>query len=1544
MVGTSTARNSEPVIRGYLALAGLDTTGAGKTPSVDGTHGQIYDRLLIGDFIPTTAGDWKTSKLYQDGYQILWVPHWAAPGSCSNYSSTSNCTATQYSDADVAATVRTIASFVTDTTDVDPTTAYKAAGLKDLFAECAGLGSFEGVPGNTAYSPTWFTPTQDYTHFHTEGTTPGFAITTGSPSGTKYWGSFGNPLMQIGDFQFRPYSGAIATYKLAPASTYKPPVVRLISEGTDNAKDVFSFIPAESTHGTVVYLGGHSYEGTEGTYLTSGVRLVLNSLFNLGASCVETGITCSTGQLGVCGVGTMTCSGGEPVCTRVTGPSAEICNGLDDDCNGLVDDLPVQTCYDGPAATKNVGLCSEGVRSCVELSPGVFGFSTCQGQQLPVAEVCNGLDDDCDGVADETLSQTCYLGPSSSLDPVTGLPMGECKTGTQTCSAGIWTACLGQVTPTAEACGDGGAGNGIDENCNGAVDEICGCSSGATQPCYGGPTGTAGVGPCKAGTQTCSGSTWGACTGQVVPVAEVCGNGIDDDCNGFVDDDSICKVCPTTPQSCYEGPAGTLDVGVCKAGERTCALGVFGTCGGVVGTTVFTPQVLPSQEICDGLDNNCDGTVDEGPPACATGSQCVNGYCVPDYCDPVEPFIIDGYTCSPTTSKYELAACNTTTCDPAKQCCTSGGCGTAPYGACLPGWQCLGGTCINPCATITCGAGSVCGGGQCTGGSCYSAGCTGTLICKNGGCVADPCTGIYCPSGTFCREGDCVQACTFVSCLEGERCGPDGFCEPDPCAGVSCTSGKTCSAGVCVADPCEGLRCGTGQLCQDGSCVDDPCAYITCPVGVCWRGQCYSSSNPTGAGTIESAKDAGGCGCTSSTPNPGALLLGLLAIPLARRRRVVRPAGPGLLGLVLVTGLAAALAGCPDKTEESTVIDIKTDPANCGGIGNACLAGEICVDGFCGPGTAVAPYIQSLSPTSAAKGTTTPVTVTITGARFTDPMELKVTRPTGVIDTVATTYVDAQHVTASIDVSTDATGILYLRVRDTDLIRSNSRPFDIILESPSVTSITPLTAQAGEVKTLHVSGTGLNATSQCIIGSTSLTDTALPTAVAAGGGLDCTLDTAGISPGEYNIWVRNEGNLTSSKFKLVITSSTSMTLTSLSPSSAKGGLGALIPVTAYGTGFDATCVVYFQTGYPPPAPDAVAQDTTYVSPTELYVAQLDLAPLGNAYPDGLHEVKVHCGSVTSLPVIFTISSSVPEVTLVSPQTAYQGETKVIAFNGTGIQSGAGLAAQIRKLDGTWVDFGTTTWVSTLLVNGTLSLSVGSWPDGEYQVRLKFADGTLSASFPFRILSNTATLRSISPAGGMQGASIPSIAVTGTNFFSGITFNLRTSAGVVVTSIPVLASPAMTSTTASIGPLSLAGRDTGLYQIVAANAGSGASNTLSFSITPGPPTIVGSPSPASAKQSSTPTPVTLTGTNFAKPDASGNGGSQVVAWNTALGITAPIVLPSASVQVVDYDTIIVTLDTLSVVASATNPYTIQVWNPGGATPPQKSNTTTFTVTP
>jgi len=74
------------------------------------------------------------------------------------------------------------------------------------------------------------------------------------------------------------------------------------------------------------------------------------------------------------------------------------------------------------------------------------------------------------------------------------------------------------------------------------------CTAGQTKPCpYTGPAGTENVGECKAGTQTCVNGQWGACVGEVLPQAEICGNDKDENCDGQKDEGCCGYTIPNVP-------------------------------------------------------------------------------------------------------------------------------------------------------------------------------------------------------------------------------------------------------------------------------------------------------------------------------------------------------------------------------------------------------------------------------------------------------------------------------------------------------------------------------------------------------------------------------------------------------------------------------------------------------------------------------------------------------------------------------------------------------------------------------------------------------------------------------------------------------------------------------------------------------------------------------------------------------------------------------------------------------------------------------------
>jgi hypothetical protein len=303
--------------------------------------------------------------------------------------------------------------------------------------------------------------------------------------------------------------------------------------------------------------------------------------------------------------------GGAPDCNDQIGAihagAAELCNGLDDNCNGQIDEGNPA----GGAACIVPGLlgpCAQGVTSCAD------GPMRCVQTVFPAAETCNGVDDDCDGTVDEGNP------PGGASCTIPGA-LGRCAAGVTSCATGS-LACAPTWTPAAETC------NGLDDDCDGSTDEGLGTLS-------------CGVGACARTVPACTGGVPQTCV-PGNPGTEVC-NGVDDDCDGAID----------------EG-LGTVScgVGVCARTVDACAGGVPQACTpGAAGT-----------EVCNGLDDDCDGVVDDGlgtvscglgicartVPACAAG---VPQACVPgpagievcngldDDCDGLidEAFVFSGF-------------------------------------------------------------------------------------------------------------------------------------------------------------------------------------------------------------------------------------------------------------------------------------------------------------------------------------------------------------------------------------------------------------------------------------------------------------------------------------------------------------------------------------------------------------------------------------------------------------------------------------------------------------------------------------------------------------------------------------------------------------------------------------------------------------------------------------------------------------------------------------------------------------------------------------
>ncbi len=271
-----------------------------------------------------------------------------------------------------------------------------------------------------------------------------------------------------------------------------------------------------------------------------------------------------------CGTGRATCIDGILEDCDAPEPAEEICDELDNNCDGLTDEGQLNDC----------GYCG-----------------------LTPEEVCDGLDNDCNGLIDDLDDKFCTT---------------ACETNKELCINGKWQCTA--LQPQEEVC------DGEDNDCDGLIDEDleCNCPSfmiGALDQCNEPPL-ICGEGrkTCECDNADCTKTKWTECLaacywldptdplcdkykGKIVD--ELCNNH-DDNCNTFIDEGLV--------EVCYNGPAGTEEVGECKPGEIMCKNGQWGN---HLDTGQFVPdlclgEVLPTViDNCNGVDDNCDGIIDD---------------------------------------------------------------------------------------------------------------------------------------------------------------------------------------------------------------------------------------------------------------------------------------------------------------------------------------------------------------------------------------------------------------------------------------------------------------------------------------------------------------------------------------------------------------------------------------------------------------------------------------------------------------------------------------------------------------------------------------------------------------------------------------------------------------------------------------------------------------------------------------------------------------------------------------------------------------------
>jgi hypothetical protein len=264
--------------------------------------------------------------------------------------------------------------------------------------------------------------------------------------------------------------------------------------------------------------------------------------------------TTSCGK-GICLHTVDVCANGKlQLCDPLAGAGLELCDGLDNDCDGLTDeDLGSTTC--------GLGVCLHTVANCAE-----GAAQECDPLAGAGDEVCDGLDNDCDGKTDEGQPQLeCGL--------------GQCLHKVPSCLGGEPQECDPMQGSQGEVC------DGKDNDCDGKTDEDFGIVS-------------CGKGECAHEQAICEDGTLHMCDPYEGAAPESC-DGLDNDCDGLADEDLGSTTC---------------GLGVCQHTVANCLDGVPQDCDPLAGVGI---------EVCDGLDNDCDGKTDEGQPLLACGKgQC----------------------------------------------------------------------------------------------------------------------------------------------------------------------------------------------------------------------------------------------------------------------------------------------------------------------------------------------------------------------------------------------------------------------------------------------------------------------------------------------------------------------------------------------------------------------------------------------------------------------------------------------------------------------------------------------------------------------------------------------------------------------------------------------------------------------------------------------------------------------------------------------------------------------------------------------------------